>query len=67
MKSGSRMVTEFRSATTAVVASLLNEVNELRMNWNLDPINITHLDFKLWLMGRRDKTSRSAVVQTSNF
>lgn len=60
---GSRMEAEIRAATVAICDQLLREINSIKR----DPINICHLDYWLWKMGKDAKHLRPHLTKTSAY
>lgn len=69
----SQMEIEIRAATVAACVKLLEEINKIRTFQGKDaidltkPINICHLDYWLWKMGKEIKTSRPHLTRTSAY
>ena len=65
----SQMEIEIRAATVAVCFKFLECVNAHRehLPYALPPINICHLDYWLWKMGKEIKTSRPHLTRTSAY
>lgn len=63
----SQMEIEIRAATVAACCGLLEEINTWRENSSLLPINICHLDYWLWKMGKEAKHLRPHLTRTSAY
>jgi hypothetical protein len=60
----SLMELELRAATVHASKKLLDKINEQR-NEISNPINICHLDYMLWLEGRKLKTNHHLTITTN--
>lgn len=67
IEKGKEMEVEGRAATVYVVSLLLSKTNEVRDKAGLKKINMSHLDFKLWSLGRRDTTSKPHLTKTTSY
>lgn len=64
---GSPMEGEIRAATVVAVQELMDGLNKKRTAQQLPPVNMTHVDYWLWSMGRADKKTPTHITPTSNY
>ncbi|HEX7041985.1 MAG TPA: queuosine salvage family protein [Patescibacteria group bacterium] len=64
---GSSMEGEIRASTVVAIQKMMDEINTKRLQNKLPSINMCHMDFWLWSMGRADKTSLPHLTPTSNY
>ncbi|MDP2668818.1 MAG: queuosine salvage family protein [bacterium] len=71
IKAESRMEIEIRAATVAACLRLLEEINDIRSDIpgpvKLQRLNICHIDYWLWKMGRDAKHLRPHLTRTSAY